>query len=193
MSLMLSIDPGVRGVGVGLWLDKKLIAAAYVKSSEETGHGPREAAMAARAVADWLDPAAIGARAIVDLPGSKAIVDTLVLEWPQIYARGGGKTKGDPNVLLPLAGVDAALAALFPNTQVTHYTPHDWKGGIEKPKSAAAPYIIESRVLSRLDEKEKAAIKWPNAKKFTWDVSDAVGVGLKYLGRFDRQRVFHRE
>ena len=178
MSTILSIDPGIRGVGVAVWRHGRLHAAAWVQNPCSTGSGPREAAEAARAV---------------HVHCGLARLDTLVLEYPQIYSRGGGRTKGDPNDLLPLAAVDGALAALFPEAAVVYFTPSVWKGQVDKPKSVHEEYAIERRVRERLDESELLRIVWPGNKKHRWDVVDALGVGLHHLGRFERKRVFARE
>lgn len=180
--MILSIDPGTRGIGAALWCKAELLLAAYVPSPSDVGSGPRECADAARAVWAWAGRSGFGA------PG-----DVLAVEWPQIYSRAGGKSKGDPNDLLPLAGVDSALAALFPSVEVHHFVPHAWKAGVPKPKSAAEEYIITRRVIARLSEVEQARVEWPGNKKHGWDVADALGIGLYHLGRYERKRVFARE
>lgn len=181
MGNLLSIDPGSRGCGCALWNreTRRLLAAAYVANIDFEGlAGPLECAMMARQVRLW----------------APVHVEALAFEWPQIYQPGGDKTKGDPKVLLPLAGVDAAIAALFSEaTKVSKVQPHDWKGGVQKPKRVSDPYPIEGKVRSRLTPEELANIQWPRAVKFTWDVSDALGVGLHALGRFEPRRSFPRE
>jgi len=181
MSTLLSIDPGIRGVGVALWAEGKLTAAAYVANTLKDGSGPRECATAAQAVIDW------------HFKSGKASPDMLAVEIPQIYQRGSGKTKGDPNNLLPVFGVDAALAALLPNAHIMYGVPHEWKGGTQKPKTTSESYVIEGRVRLRLSDNELATIVWPNNVKHTWDVTDAIGIGLYHLRRFERRRVFARE
>jgi hypothetical protein len=48
-------------------------------------------------------------------------------------------------------------------------------------------------VRLRLSDNELATIVWPNSVKHTWDVTDAIGIGLYHLRRFERRRVFARE
>lgn len=189
MSIMLSIDPATHGCGAALWENGKLIVAAYV-ANEKPGSGPRECVHAARAVAQWV------------LRGTHRAVSTLALEIPQIYSRGGGRSKGDPNGLLPLFGVDVALATIYDYAEVKYGTPHEWKGGTHKPKKITDEYIITKRVIERLAPVEREVIAWPHAhagKVFkyeieqSWDVSDAIGIGLSHLGRFAPHRALRRE
>ena len=176
--ITLSIDPGIRGCGCALWDSGKLVAAAYVKNSDEVCAVPRQCANMADKIAVWT----LG----IVHPAMQ-----LVLEWPQTY--GGRSSRGDANDLFPLAGIDGALAAIFPAANITHYVPHAWKGSLEKPSKTSEPYSVESRVRDRLSTEEAANVKWPTNVKLSWDVTDAIGVGLKFHGRFERKRVFHRE
>lgn len=177
---MLSIDPGTRGCGAAWWFDGKLAGATYIENPSDKGIGPRECADMAHAVhkwwsSQWYDPY------------------VLALEIPQIYQRAAGKSKGDPNKIMPLFGIGAALAALFPVTVVHFGTPHDWKGGVKKPKSVKEPYPIKAKVIDRLSDEEERTVAWPTNGKKEWDVVDAVGIGLHHLGRFERHRAFARE
>lgn len=174
--IVVSIDPGIRGCGVAVWINGVLQIAAYVPNSSKSGAGPAECVEMALAIKVWL--------ALYAIPR----VDVLVVEWPQMY--GGRASRGDSNDLLPLTGVDCAIAALHPNAAVHHYVPHSWKGSIEKPKKAADPYPIEERVKKKLTPEENSRVHWPKSEKHGWDVSDGLGVGLKFLGRFERHRVY---
>lgn len=176
---MLSIDPGTKTCGVAWWRNGHLLGATVAINPLE-GCGPRECAAIALEIKRWwsleyLDP------------------HVLALEIPQIYQRAAGKSKGDPNKIMPLFGVGTALAALFPFAEVRFGTPHDWKGGVKKPKSVKEPYAIKARVLERLSDVERNQIAWPTNGRHCWDVVDAVGIGLHHLGRFERHRVFARE
>ena len=117
------------------------------------------------------------------------MVTDLIAEWPQVYQRGGGRTRGDANDVIPLAGVGCALAACFPTINAKEVSPHEWKGQV--PKEA-----IAARVESRLSEAERAAYDAglaAVAPSLRHNVSDAVGIGLWGLGRFERRRVVSRE
>jgi len=179
--IALSIDPGSRGCGCALWCDGKLAAAGFAKSAAPKGSGPRECAQAAQAAVQWL----------FDRGVTK--VDRLVVEWPQIYERSGSKTKGDPNDLLPLTAINGALAALLPDAEVHYFVPYDWKQRTRKPESTKYPYVIRLRVERRLDADELATVDWTNNVKHSWDVTDAIGIGLYHHKRFERHRVYTRE
>lgn len=187
---LLSIDPGARGCGCALWRDGKLTAAKYVKNPADKGLGPSVARDMAHMVKAWVcdhvrtwDHRFVGAFELV--------LDKVILEWPQTYS--GRAAKGDTNDLFTLAAVDGAIAALFPLAKVEHYVPHQWKGSVSKPDKVSQPYIIETRVRDRLSAEELACIDWPGNKKFCLDVTDAIGVGLHALGRFERKRAYARE
>lgn len=188
MEMLLSIDPGIRGVGAAMFGDGKLLVATYVRNPAREGGGPRECAVLAHAVVAWAEEHRF--RFSGDI-GLFPRVSKLVLEHPQTY--GGRASKGDSNSLFPLAGVDAALAALFFDAETSFYVPHDWKQGVEKPEDTKHDYIIEKRVRVRLSEVELTKIEWPRNVRHTWDVTDAIGIGLKALNRFERHRVYARE
>lgn len=194
MSLALAIDPGTRVTGCSLWNTewKKLLFAGAVKNPIREGSGPRECASMGIEVSSW-----VGFKELNDR------ITQLIFEYPQIYARGKG-SKSDPNRIMPLAGVDSAIATLFPTAVVTTYKPRDWKNTVEKPDHSSKPYVIEARVLERLDDQEKMCVSWPVdacgkgkvtgvAREQNWDVADSIGVGLHFFGRFERKRVFARE
>ncbi len=183
-SPILSIDPGARGAGAALWYRGELFAAAYVKNPLKKGIGPREAARLALAIEDW-EASLPTFDGLVDggAEDSAAEPELLVLEWPQTY--GGRSTRGDTNDLFPLAALDGALAAIFEGSEIRAPTPHAWKNNIPKPLKLSEPYIIRERAEARLSEAERSRIVWPKNVKHTWDVADALGLGLWALGRFD--------
>ena len=167
--ILVAVDPGIRGCGVATFNEGKLVRAAYVKSHAKTGNGPGACRGMANAVRDWLGPAA----------------GTLVFEWPRVYASRirAGQTKTDPNDLLALCGVDGALAALYPYATAECYAPSDWKGQIPKPKTGD-PYIVETRIRSRLDLTETAAAEAGAVPaSLAHNVWDAIGIGLHHLKR----------
>ena len=190
MSHLLAIDPGTRGCGAAFFVDGTLHAAAYVPNPVKKGSGPGECAAMAHAVLEWGDT----------WSGNTYGVDALALEIPQIYSRAGGKSKGDPNNIMPLFGVVSAIAALFQMATVEWERPRGWKGNTAKPDSAKKPYVIKERAVERLSEGELKLVAWPSLRKNTdtareqdWDVADALGIGMHTLGRFERARAFARE
>lgn len=179
--MILSVDPATHGCGCALWRrnDGILFRAGYVANDVNCG-GLYTWVRAAQMVVSWL---------------SGMSCSELIVEMPQVYTRGENKTKGDPNkCVIPLVAVDAALAALLPHAVVNTYQPHTWKGSTSKPEKASGPeYIIMSRVKERLSSEELSRVHWPKSVVHSWDVADAIGVGLHHLGRFERHRTFPRE
>lgn len=108
--------------------------------------------------------------------------DHVVIEWPQVYT--AGKSKGDPNDLLPLVGVGCALCALASYAKLWRFLPAEWKGQL--PKGEA----YETRLRARLSAQELAVIE--DAGSLTHNTLDAVGLGLFFLGRFAPRKVFPR-
>lgn len=167
-STLLAVDPGIRGCGIAVFEDTSLTWAAYVKNSLKTGCTAEAASeMASR---------------VREVVLNKQVYPTrLALEWPRIYA---WNSKGDPNDLLALAAVDAAVAALFFAAASVSYYPSDWKGQMKKEPCHAR---IRSRLLP--SELTAACVGAHEAKSLAHNVWDAVGIGLHSLGRFDRKRV----
>lgn len=175
----LSIDPALHGCGCAFFdNDGVLKAAAYVQNDCPTEKDiVTRCTRAARLVQNWA--------------GSP---DELVVELPQIYQRGANKTKGDPNKnVLPLAMINAALAAFLSTAWVYSYQPHVWKGSTQKPDTVKEKYVIHARVMERLSSEEQSVISWPKSIERGWDVVDAVAIGMFHLGRFQRKRVFARD
>lgn len=163
---LLAIDPGIRGCGCAFFDGGRLTKAAYVKNPMKEGN----TAAAARAMA--------GAVLELFVPYG-AVVNAIALEWPRIYASRirAGATKADPNDLLGLAAVDAAIAMLLRYAHVDCFAPSDWKGQL--PKAAA-----ETRIRGRLSEAELAVLDAADAPpSLLHNVVDAVGIGLHRLGR----------
>lgn len=114
----------------------------------------------------------------------------LCAEWPQVYR--ATKSKGDPNDLLLLAGIDGAFAALLhvygaridQAIMLVSYTPAEWAGQLPKA-TTGDPWASArgQRVHGRLSEAERAAVVPSH------DSVDAIGIGLFALGRFARKRV----
>ena len=169
MRFTIAIDPGIRGCGCAVFRENELIDAAYVTNPEKTGHLTAECVSMARAVRHFVFEA-------IGLPAAL----TVVLEWPRAYQPG--KQTGDQNDLLPLAGVDGAIAALLGGAIITVH-PDAWKGQVPKD-------VMNARVLERLTAIECARLpRKPRARTYSHDMLDAVGVGLHHLGRLERKRV----
>jgi hypothetical protein len=120
------------------------------------------------------------------------VIDELALEIPRLYTRD--KSVGDPNKLMPLFGIGAALSALCLNAKVHAVVPSAWKGQSAKPAHVHDhEYVITTRVKERLTPEELKVIDWTDSIKKSYDIADAVAIGLHHLGRFERHRVLARE
>lgn len=176
--LILSIDPGIRGCGAAVWLDGRLVACAYVPNPAKKGGDMPEVRSMADAVYEW-------ARGQINHTETFAEV---VVEFPQVYFGAGKVKKGaDTNDLLTLAAVDGAIATRFPLASVGSYKPAEWKRQMNES-------VTTARVESRLDSVESAVYERAKskAKSLAHNMVDAVGVGLKHLGRFEPERAFAR-
>lgn len=187
--MILAIDPGIRGCGVALFDPTGELAwARYVRNTVKQGDDPEALLGMAHAVCT-----ALAARVTL-----ASQIKTLIVEWPQVYRIG--LQKGDPNDLLSLAGVDGALCAMFPHATLKRYKPAEWKNQIP-------PNVCAMRIVNALREPERrrfdrfdlflAALLRARASDTEiggtdHNTADAIGIGLKHLGRFERERVIHR-
>jgi hypothetical protein len=185
--MKLCIDPGIRGSGLSGFSGEELFYARYVRNPAAKGHSIKEAL--------------IMAKALYESVPSPAIVHTVVIEKMQVRLN----SPGNPNKsLLPLVGVAYAFAAMFPDSDPDEYDmPRDWKGTIDGIE-------VTRRVRERLTAHEFQRIvlpasACPECRKQFGDyclkgedgcgadhVYDAVGIGLKHSGRFERKRVIPR-
>jgi len=101
--------------------------------------------------------------------------DEIAIEVPEIYKKDGMKKKKSLMKLDFYAGF--ACGALYvPGTIITRYLPKEWKGQV--PKDIMAP-----RILGKLSPTELQNLTLPGFKTMDHDIIDAVGIGLKHLGR----------
>jgi hypothetical protein len=204
--LVLAIDPGIRGAGVALFRAGVLVRAAYVRNLVEEGCQVAACVAMARAVWEWV-AGALGLpegrpepavwrwlartfpnasewlRAVLGADAEATrLPDVVVCEWPQIYY--GPKQSGDQNDLPPLAGVDAALGALFPGAELVSVAPREWKGG------SVDKQVMCDRVWARLSPEEQARVERRPRGGLDHNTVDAAGVGLWFLGRLRRRRAY---
>jgi hypothetical protein len=176
--VILAVDPSIASSGAALFTSDYrplLVACARITMPTDTEVDAvvRWRRMASR-IADWSHE------------NGGADPERLVCERPQIYARGAGKTKGDPNGLIHMVGVLGALSALFPLTPVTSYLPAEWKGQLPVD-------TLVRRVCARLAPAELELVPMRTVKRAQVrdpDVGHAVGVGLHYLARLNPIRVY---
>jgi len=180
--MILAVDPGLRHCGCAVFSSStyELRAAALVKNTNLKDRGPKAHLQMASAVGDW-------ARANSYFSGAH-----LILEYPRIYVDQQRRAANDPNDLLELAGVDGAIAAWFLPALLTMYFPSDWKG--QTPANPTARQVMKRLTPDerlRVNEYKafeaalaKAEAKDRDVSHTTHNTLDAVGIGLKYLGRF---------
>jgi hypothetical protein len=165
MSLLLSLDPGKRACGCALWWDGMLVSAELVKGAK-TGDRAEAWGPMVRAVWGWT---------IRESGKTKAQHSPeLVIEWQTTY--GGRASRGDTRDLLDLSAITGALCYAFGSARPTVYLPAEWK-------HAMPTEVLWPRCEKRLSAEEQATITWPTAKSARHNIMDAIGIGLKHLGR----------
>ena len=198
MNFVLCVDPGIRIAGAALFRDRALVATSVVRGTK-TGNRATECAQMAREIVSWYNTVWWQLNTPRPLMSQVPVPQEFLSEWPQIYTRD--KSKGDPNDLLPLAGVCSAVAALLTDTVCVSYHPKDWKGTVDGD-------AMMKRVLERLEPGELtvSAGSLLRLKPKTADQSilelcrsttahhavDAIGIGLHHFGRLTRRRFFAR-
>src|SRR5690242_18015946 len=108
----------------------------------------RMAAAVVRFVSALLEP----------LRAAGALVNVNVAsECPQVYV--AGKSKGDPNDLIELAGVVGRVAGGLGATSERSYLPREWKGTLDGD-------VMVDRIKARVDERpvERARVQLPRAQ-----------------------------
>ena len=174
MSTLVSIDPSLTRLGFAVFERGELVRTGVVrgttKASEDIVHRVARMALCTLAKID-----------------AHLMIQDMVFEWPQLY--GTGKSVGSPNKIMPLAAVCSAIGATVNNrygTRLHSYLPSEWAGQVPKCTTVAgcksSPRAL--RILSRLSVEEQSV--WDDAKYD--DEIDAIGIGLKFLGRYERKR-----
>lgn len=164
---LISIDCGVRGCGVALFLDGALHAATYVRNPVRRGQHAGSAQAMAREVAYYC---------------KEFRPNVLAIETMQWY--DATSQLGDQN---DLGGVQLVAGAIIGklNLLTTSYLPREWKGSIDGD-------TCTERIIERLSVNEKQAFAHVS-ESVDHNGWDGVGIGLKHLGRFEPRRVFARE
>ncbi len=173
MSILLSIDPGLLNPAAAVFVDGILKKASRVKVPKGI-NTKTPAGVRCRSIA----------LALAEYCGTTP--DELIIEWPRIYT--AGKSKGDPNGLLPLVGIGMALSGIYYNAKLLSPTPSEWTGQLPKSTTGDPTLSVRGqRIWDRLSSEERSSII------ISHDSLDAVGLGLFALGRFERRRVFDAE
>lgn len=127
--MIVGLDPSIRSPGLAVNVNGVLRLAVRLKLSKET-----------LALEDWgmrVDAVAIECVAWVQQMERwcEATTSAVVYERPQIY--GVGKSTGDPNDLIALAAIGAAVARELrgrpcPDIKIHAPLPREWQGGTKK-------------------------------------------------------------
>ena len=163
--MILSIDPGKKHAGCALFEDGELINAYLVKADKDLAQAqgwPLTTAMAiGQSILDRFPP---------------GMLEVCVYEQPKVYRTMGSRDKA--NDLLELAVMSGSFIGLYSEKieRICTYLPKEWKGTV--PKN-----VMIKRIIGRLSDEEKSRVELPKNKARQTDVWDAVGIGLKYVGR----------
>jgi hypothetical protein len=172
--MILCVDPGIRAAGVSLFdsASKALWGAALIRNPITSGNDPAAVAALVTEIDVWARHTA------------PMTVKVVVVEVPRIYP--AARQKGDQNDLIPVAGVSFAAASVLGRYGATlkRFYPRDWKGTVDAD-------VCCRRVEAALTEPERGRIEKCPAH-LRHNVLDAIGIGLKYLGRFEPVRVYPR-
>lgn len=160
MKHLVAMDPGLRDCWVSIFRDGYLLETIRVKNPEKKARGP----------VAWLEMG----RAFCEIFEGKPYINALVTEIPQVY--NVGKQKGDQDDITNLSGIVGAVTMALNPTSVTSYYPREWKGQLPKD-------VCGDRVLLTLSESERKAVG--NYGALQHNILDSIGIGLKYLGRFN--------
>ena len=162
MTTIVSIDPGLRNLGIAVHVDGVLYRAALIRNPEKKARdGAAWCAMANETHA-WL----------YKYPSSSPLYgldppSVLIAEIPQIYRFG--KSKGDPDDLIQLAGVVGAVASVVGAKEFVAYRPREWKGTVSGD-------VFTARAEAALTEKERACIE-PCPASLRHNLIDALKIG----------------
>lgn len=174
MSELLAIDPGLRNPAGAIFRDDVLVAASRIKVSRD--HHALPVGERCRQVAELVT------RWYLDQAAGPPLLSLVVIEWPQIYR--AVKSKGDPNDLVPLAGLGVAIGALL-GAEICSPTPAEWIG--QRKKVTTGDPLASPRgayIWERLTDAERSRVV------LSHDAIDAVGLGLWRLGRLKPVRVY---
>ena len=170
--VIISIDPGVRGCGVSLFVGGQLVAASYVPG---IGGHANPLLECANEVVGQIDTWGVTAKNMEEYEMSPIPrANIAVIEVPQIYREA--QQKGAQEDLIRLAIVVGTVAHAIEDYchSILFIEPHDWKGNTPKD-------ISETRTRGKLSPEELQCVEDAGAKQHnTWD---AIGIGLWRVGR----------
>lgn len=158
---LISVDPGLRACGVAVFRAAVLKRAMFVVSPERVKRG----------AACWVAMAWAVAQAVNGESWTSGVV-----EFPQQY--DGESHEVDRRDLSELTAIAGAVALILSARcgDLWSPVPREWKGQVPKD-------VHGRRILSRLTPAEEHRIEWPKGDRFRHNVTDAIGLGLRRIGR----------
>lgn len=189
---LLAVDPSIRSVGAALFVGEELVHAADITCP--ACNASSNVLVAECEICSQCDGARVTrmAQAVLEWVAACGVVPTrLAAEWPVI--RRAGKSVGNPNQMVPMAGMVGAVAGMLALgivsanccLTVQTYRPDEWTRGVPKakPKSEAQDSPRARRIARELSEDELGVYMF-----LGHDGVDAVGIGLHDLGRLEPRR-----
>lgn len=180
-SRVFTLDPGVRGCALAYWVDGVLWSAWYVRNPNRTECRGSASNDMGRALA-------------ASVQGY--VWDAAVVEWP--VQRKGTSNFANRDDISDLTAVAATCSFVFRLGCDDVHTPYpeEWKGSTPKhihthrvlgaacgalrlPKRPG--YV--SRAPGQLSALELSRVVWQRSRKLNVDITDAIGIGLKYYRR----------
>jgi hypothetical protein len=177
---LIAVDNSITSPGVAVFVDGLLTASGYLRQPEyqkDLNIADRVLAVATHVI-EWA----------IDKTSEPY---HLVWEWPQIYT--AAKSKGNPNDLLGVIAVGAAISGILGMgcrsrgvaLDVRAYKPAEWIGQLPKcTQGRPTESPRAQRILARLDPLELDAVTAQH------DAIDAIGLGLFRLGRLNPEHKY---
>lgn len=160
-----TVDPGLRGCGVAEFKGGELYRAAYIRNPVTSGRGYDAHSQLGGAVIDWIS----------------ACSERVIIEHPIVYP--SSNNIGDPNDLLDVVAVGAAVAAGFNAGYIETVFPREWKGQVPKD-------VMTERISRAITAEERPRIEKCQAS-LMHNVLDAVGIGLHKLNRLNTRKIYN--
>ena len=175
--VLLALDPGLRYPAAALFRDGVLKWAERVKVPGKYAKKP---------IGERIRDIAL---LVVELVKTEDVTH-YVWEMPVVYAKKRGAIRlADPNDLLPLAALGAAVASyLRPETVIFAPTPREWSCNTSKSKKSDEVWTSSRgvRALVRFSDEERSRVQENH------DSLDAACLALYILGRWEPLKVFSR-
>lgn len=183
MSILVTVDPGLRNSGVAIWAPGgNMLAATLARTSGKARGSYAFAAMGAavfHATEDML-------RTALNVSVEDVVLDLLIEDQQINYHR----TK-NPNDVLQVTGVAGAVAGYFEAKDaaesITSVLPEKWKRSVDKD---AMTEMIRRRLIAR-GELRLVDSKVPPS--LLHNTLDACGIGLWKFGQLEARHIVHRD